>query len=182
MVGKETYEDLLKKDLNSLIDGLDLDDLKKHFLKSRWLDQVMWMEGKASNNQKRYYSLRLTSIIGGIIVPALISLNLASDNSKAYVQAITFILSLIVAISVALEEFFRYGDRWRHYRQTVECLKMEGWQFFQLAGNYRSYAKHEDAYRDFATRVEGLQQSEINIYITDIAKEKPKEDNKGASS
>lgn len=181
MAGNEIYEDWLKKDLSSIIDGLDLDDLKKHFLESRWLDQVLWMEEKSSTNQKKYYVLRLTSIIGGILVPALISFNLAGENAKAFVQVISFILSLVVAISIALEEFFRFGDRWRHYRQTVECLKMEGWQYFQLAGNYKSWPKHEDAYEEFATRVEEIQQSEIKIYITEIAKDKPKEDDKVAS-
>jgi hypothetical protein len=182
MAGKDAYGEWLKKDLNSLIDALDLDDLKRHFLKSRWLDQVLWMEGKANTNQRRYYILRLTSIIGGIIVPALVSLNLVSENSRSFVQAITIILSLIVAISVSLEEFFRFGDRWRHYRQTVESLKMEGWNFFQLAGNYQNYANHLDAYRDFAARVDELQKHEMNIFITDIAREKAKVGDKGANS
>jgi hypothetical protein len=181
MAEKESYEKWLKQDLTSLIEGLELDDFKKHFLKSRWLDQVLWMEKKASTNQKRYYILRLASIIGGIIVPALVSLSITNENVRVIIQTITFIISLIVALSVALEEFFRFGDRWRHYRQTVECLKMEGWQFFQLAGNYKSCTKHEDAYKDFATRVEELQQGEIKIYITEIAKEKPKKDGKEAS-
>lgn len=51
----------------------------------------------------------------------------------------TFGLSQIVAISAAIEEFFHYGERWRHYRRTVESMKTQGWQFSQLTGPYRIY-------------------------------------------
>ena len=38
---------------------------------------------------------------------------------------------------MAVEGFFHYGDRWRHYRRTVELLKSHGWQLFELAGRVR---------------------------------------------
>jgi hypothetical protein len=43
---------------------------------------------------------------------------------------------LLVATSAAIEEFFHFGERWRHYRRSVELLKAEGWKFFELAGVY----------------------------------------------
>ena len=69
------YCERLKAEMSSLIDTLDLSDLQKRFLRSRWLDQVVWMEDKTAEAQKRYYLLRLTSIVGGVIVPALVSLD-----------------------------------------------------------------------------------------------------------
>ena len=91
----QTYRELLKQDLDELIKTLDLSELQKHFLCSRWLDQVLWMEGAADSAQKRYYTLRLTMIIGGVIVPAPVSLNLP------ILRYITIILSLLVALSAA---------------------------------------------------------------------------------
>ncbi len=71
MPARNPYREWLKQDMGSLIDQLDITDLQKHFLHSRWLDQVLWMEGKSDSAQKSYYLLRLTAIIGGVIVPAL---------------------------------------------------------------------------------------------------------------
>ena len=75
---------------------------------------------------------------------------------------------MLVAISIAVEEFFHYGDRWRHYRQTVGWLKNEGWHYFQLSGRCRSYDNHDDAYPAFAARVEDLIQQDAEVYITEV--------------
>lgn len=182
MAPKESYLESLKKEFNSLIDKLELIDLQKQFLRSRWLDQVIWMEGKADANQSWYYKLRLISIIGGVIVPALISLNLGGENISIVIRLATFIISLIVAICVAVEQFFHYGDRWRHYRHNAERLKTEGWQFSQLSGPYGNFSKHADAFRIFVSRVEEIQQHEAELFICDIAKEKDKETAKNNSN
>ena len=65
----------MEQELCELIDQLQLDELQKRFLRSRWLDQVLWMEAKAGQTQFRYYALRLVAIVGGVIVPALVGLN-----------------------------------------------------------------------------------------------------------
>ena len=129
MSAPAAYGDWLKQELGSLIDALGLPDLQKHFLRSRWLDQVAWMEGKANGARKQYNALRLTTIIGGVVIPVLVGLNVTNEPAAAAVRWGTVGLSLLVAISAAVEEFFRYGERWQHYRRTAELLKMEGWHF-----------------------------------------------------
>ncbi len=175
MSTETSYREWLQQDLGALVEALDLPELQKHFLRSRWLAQVLWMEGKANSVRAWYYVLRLTAIIGGVIVPALVSLKFSSAVALAIIGWITFVISLLVAISVAVEEFFHYGERWRHYRRTVEWLKSEGWQFFQLGGAYRRYRNHADAYPVFATRVETLLQQEVEVYITEVAQEREEE-------
>jgi len=172
MNGKNAYRDRLKQDLGGIIDDLELSDLQKRFLHSRWLDQVLWMEGKADTCQFRYYALRLVAIIGGVIIPALVSLNVRGATASVLVSWITFFLSLTVAISLAVEEFLRFGERWRHYRRTVEILKNDGWQFFQLSGPYTAHSSHQAAYPEFAAHVEGILQGEVDVYITQIMRER----------
>jgi Protein of unknown function (DUF4231) len=170
-----SYGDWLKKDLGEAIDALDLDPLQVKYMKSRWLDQVTWMEGKAKGSQWRYYALRLVTIVGGVVVPALVSLNITRDDLHTTVEILTFSVSLLVALSAAVEAFFRYGERWRHYRQTVEALKGEGWTFIELAGPYGSFAEHQGAFRSFAERIEALVQQDVERYVTRVVEEK-KED------
>jgi len=175
MTTQTSYREWLKQDLNGLIDALSISDLQKHFLKSRWLGQVLWMEEKAASAQVWYYILRLAAIIGGVIVPALVGLKLGDEKISAVVSWLTFGISLAVAISVGVEGFFRYGERWKHYRRTAELMKIEGWQFFQLSGPYRQFSKHNEAYPFFAGRVEEATQQEVDVYITQVVKEKKEE-------
>ncbi len=165
------YRDWLKQDFSQLIESLDLGDTQKHILISRWLDQVLWMEGKANAARTRYYFLRLTAIVGGVIVPALVGINLQGPISEV-LRWIIFGVSLVVAITNATEGFFNYGERWRHYRNTVELLKSEGWQFFQLSGRYNRRNSHSQAYESFASRVEEILQRDVEAYISEIVREK----------
>lgn len=171
---KTTDQEHMRAEMDQLIAAIELPELNKQFLRARWLELVIWMDGKAQESVWWYRRLRLATIIGGVIVPALVSLNFGSDM-QGMIQAITFIVSLVVALSAAVEEFFRYGDRWRHYRRMTESLKSEGWQFLQLSGGYANQT-HVEAYPAFATRVEELSREEVESYITQLAKDKKQED------
>ena len=171
MAPKNDYRDWLKQDLGSIIDALDLTDLEKHFIRSRWLDQVMWMENRADHARARHYFFRLTVIILGIIIPVLVGLNIAGQPG-VYLRYFIVVLGFLVAICAALEEFFHYDERWRHFRQTVEWLKIEGWRFFELADPYREYKTHANAYIHFANRVEDIIRRDVNVYISEIIRSK----------
>jgi hypothetical protein len=190
---KDPYREFLEKDFGELFENLELKDRQKHYLRSRWLDQVLWMEGRAGRARDLYYRLRLTTIIGGVIIPALVSLSSVSAGilnpgnpdanepaSSLYVRnAISwsaFVLSQVVAISAATEQFFNYGDRWRNYRRSVESLKTQGWQFFELSGPYLTYKTHEDAFNTFASQVEQIIQQDVEIYATQITQPKGRDD------
>jgi hypothetical protein len=173
MVAERSYNDALKQDLGELIAAVDLPELNKHFLRSRWLDQMLWAEGRADSTRSRYYVLRLIAIVGGVTVPALVSLNVQTSVT-AVVSWVTFTISLAVAICLALESFFRWGERWTHYRRLSELLKSEGWLFFQLAGPYQESGTHARAYPEFAKRVEAIVASDVETFITQVAREKAK--------
>jgi hypothetical protein len=171
---KKTYSDYLKEQFGSLIDRLDISDLQKEFLKSRWLDQLMWLEKKAGESQKKHFRLRLITIIGGVVIPAMVSLNVRDGPAKDVIFWGTFSLAQVVAISASVEEFFHYGERWTQYRKTAELVKTEGWQYFQLSGPYHESSSHSAAYRSFADRVEHLIQEDVSA-ITAVLEEAQKE-------
>ncbi len=170
---KTTDQEHMRAEMDKLIASLDLPELNKEFMRARWLELVIWMDGKAQESVWWYRRLRLTTIIGGVIVPALVSWTVG--DGADLIKTITFIVSLVVALSAAVEEFFRYGERWRHYRRMTESLKSEGWQFLQLSGTYANQT-HVQAYPAFATRVEELSREEVESYMTQVAKDKKEED------
>lgn len=177
---KTTDHEHMRAEMDQLIAAIELPELNKQFLRARWLELVIWMDGKAQESVWWYRRLRLATIIGGVIVPALVSLNVGDDVAPL-VKTLTFIVSLAVALSAAVEEFFRHGDRWRHYRRMTESLKSEGWQFLQLSGAYANQT-HIQAYPTFAARVEELSREEVESYITQVFKGKKEADDKTPSA
>ncbi|ARV62601.1 hypothetical protein BZZ01_31755 [Nostocales cyanobacterium HT-58-2] len=175
MSSQDSNRTTSKQTLEKLIETLELSDLQKQFLRSRWLEQVSWMGGRARFARNWYYRLRLTAIIGGIIVPILVGFNISDKNVALSVRWLTIGLSGVVAISSAVEEFFHYGDRWRHYRHTTESLKTQGWQFSQLSGLYSGYKSHQEAFPNFATQIEYILQRDVEVYVTEVIQKKEKQ-------
>ena len=183
MPQKNSYRAYLKQQMCDLIDQTDLSDLQKHFMKSRWLDQLLWLEGRATKAQNWYYRLRLLTIVGGVIVPALVGVNMTdSQNLRDILGWMAFGISQVVAVSAAVEEFFQYGNRYRQYRSTAEMMKMEGWEFLQLSGPYENANSHTEIYTTFASRVEALIQQDVEGYISKIAKPKQDQASKGGEN
>ncbi|MEO1431505.1 MAG: DUF4231 domain-containing protein [Cyanobacteria bacterium J06633_8] len=170
MAKKNSYQEYIKKEFTELINKLDLSELQKQFMKSRWLDQIMWLESQAGNTKKWSTRLRLMTIVGGVIIPALVSLNFNKNDVARYGGWATFGLSQMVAISAAVEEYFSFKDKHILYRQTAESLKSEMWKFVQLTGSYQQYSDHKQGYPTFAFRVEKFIQQDVQA-IVELAKE-----------
>jgi GH24 family phage-related lysozyme (muramidase) len=167
-MAKETYKQFLKRNLAGMIDRLDLDEFRKDALKARWLDQLLWLESSAAKAKSRFYTLRLITIVGGVITPALVSLNHGQPKIREVFTWTAFGMAQAVAISAAVEELFGFNIRYRTFRNTAEGLKVEGWQYFQLTGHYNRFHSHSGAYVEFAGRVEGLIQQDIEGYLAHV--------------
>jgi len=174
-MGNQTLFNLnwLRKDLGKLIDSLELGEEAKHFCRSRWLESVLWMESTAQWTRTVYYVLRMITVVGAVVVTALVSLN-AVGKTATVVTWLTFSFSLLVAVSAATEGFFQFGPRWRHYRGLVEELKGQGWAFSELSTPYGAPgATHASAFPTFVARVQNLLRQETRTYIAEIATPPP---------
>jgi hypothetical protein len=159
----------LRKDLGELVDSLTLAPEQLHFVRSRWLESVLWMEAAAQRTRRRYYALRLVTVIGAVTVPALVSINAVGGTTSA-VTWLTFSISLVVAACAAVESFFRLGERWRHYRALVEELKTSGWDFQQLTGPFgQDGMTQESGFPAFADTVNEILKRETQTFIAEIA-------------
>jgi hypothetical protein len=169
----------LAQEFGGLLDDFDLDERQRRFVRARWLDQMAWFDTKARQAQRRYYVLRLVAIVGGLTVPALVSLNVHHGTVASTIAWTTFALSLVVGISVAVDGFFNYGGRWRQYRRTAELLKGHGWQYFELVGVYSGFATHGAAFPRFAAAVEALIAEDVEAYLSKVMREQQHDDKTG---
>jgi uncharacterized protein DUF4231 len=169
----------------SLIRKLDLEPLQTAYLEERWLDQVTYMSSRARDNQRKYRGWRITGLVISLIVPALITLGSTNaipapkfaaevGNATPPLTFIAVILSLIVSICAAVEQFFNYGERWRHYRRVSELLKIEGWSFITLTDPYKKNGNHKKAFERFADRVERVLRADVDEYVLRVSQDTAK--------
>lgn len=175
MTKKNSSQEYLKKEFTELINTVELSDLEKQFMKSRWLDQLLWLESRAKSTKTWSSRLRLMTIIGGVLLPAFVSLNFSDSTFGHYIGWVTFGLSQMVAISASIEEYFGFSEKQTLYRKTAESLKSEAWKFFQLTGSYKDFPNHSSAYSNFALRVEKFIQEDVQAMM-ELAKEHAKQE------
>jgi hypothetical protein len=172
--GGSSYEE----EMIALIDRMRISDEQRRFLRSRWLGQVTYMGERATEAKRRYYWFRLSTVIGGVIVPALVSISLAASgrfdpNLDFLLRLLTFVVSALVAVTAAVEGFFHFGDRWRHYRVNAELLKSEGWQYLTDTGPYRRIEDPDIAFQSFASRVEEVLRDDVEGFMSNVARSSP---------
>jgi hypothetical protein len=153
-------------EVEALIEALDdLTPTQRQLLKARWAAQVRWTAAAAKRAQRRYYRLRVLMVVGAVVVPALVGLNVRGGFATGLLW-VTFALGLVLGCATAIDQFFDFGERWRHYRRTSERLKAEGWLYLALAGEYESASNHSAAFPRFSARVEDLLREDVDSFVT----------------
>lgn len=160
--------------LMAAIAVLELGEAQMNYLTGRWLDQVKWLDRKAGECQRRYYWTRRIVIVCSALVPALLLIQGQSATSAIgpTLPIAAGILSLAVVIAAGWEEFFRYGDRWRHYRGIAEQLKREGWLYIELSGPYGDFPSHARAHASFVLHAEQILGADTEQFLHQIVTEK----------
>lgn len=88
-----------------------------------------YQEG-ADRHRRIYWAMATTSAVGAALVPALV-------NLSGVPKLATTIVSLIVAITVALDRVFRPREQWRNYDLISALLREEEMKFSTRSGPYR---------------------------------------------
>jgi hypothetical protein len=167
-VGKAEERKRLEERLSAMIDQAGLSTDEKKTMRSRWLYEVLRMDHQVRADREMFYWLRVPVVIGAVALPAIVNLKV-SGNLAAWARWTPFVLSLIVAVAVALESLLRYGPRWRVYRRSSDALQSEGWKFFQLADEPYKGKTHAEAYPEFAKNVEDILERYSTDYLNDVA-------------
>jgi hypothetical protein len=118
---------VLKAQFNSYRRTIEakLQPAQQDYWNTVWASAVDKAFRKLQNNRKWFYSLQGASTAAAIIVPALVGLNL-SGSGGATVRWVTFAVGLIGALCSSFLQLFRFGPRWRLYRDCYSTLLLTG--------------------------------------------------------
>jgi hypothetical protein len=151
------------KELAAGLSRLELAEGQGEALLARYINYVDWLERAATRSRRAHYAMRLTAAVGGVAVTSMSSAEVLGDPASA-VKWILLGTSLAVGVALALDGFLNLGERWRHYRRSVEILKSQGWRLIQRTNPYTDL-NDEQAARMFAARVEDLIEEETAGYV-----------------
>ena len=116
-------------------------------------------------------------MIGGVIVPVLLGLELDDEYNNKIKSRVVMGLSLCIASCVAVEEFFNFGEKSLNYRKAAETMKGEWWKFQTLTGKYSKFSNIDTAIPVFAQRVEQIIESDLQNF-TEMMDEQLSEERK----
>jgi hypothetical protein len=136
------------KTAEELIGELDLDEMDRKLLRTRWLHEAKRYEKLWARQRRWYYRLRVLMIIGAATVPVLAGLSVST--------LATALVGLGVAILTGLDALFNLDSRWQQGRLAATEIGFEGWQFLELSAKEYEGKDHRDAFRIFLGRLEEL--------------------------
>ena len=128
---------------------------EERYLRERWQSQRDYYSKQAKRNKWWHQSLLLFSSISALVVPVLF-------NIAPVPTWIPTTLSVLVSITLLLENTYHFGDNWQTFRRTLEALKQE--RIYFEAG-VTPYTDTQATFPLFVERCEGLIRAEGKIYF-----------------
>jgi len=135
-----------------------------------------------------YHFSRLFISLGGVAVPALLSIQSPGQVSSIPLYWFTWVVSLAVTIIHNITNIFRFDKRYQGIHTTIEKLQSEGWCYLELSGRYsthnnQSISTYSNQYLHFVNTIEKIKnkqnESEYNAPTDDKLKNQMKQNGNG---
>lgn len=98
----------------------------EQYINNRVNNQIDWHDKKSVRNKWAYLICSIIAVVGSILASVIIQ----------YCDVLATIISALVAISVGINNLFKFQKKWMLYRATSELLKSEKMKFEVNAGEY----------------------------------------------
>ena len=165
------------KEINTVIDNLELEDYQKNILKQRYVNIVNFYQSKAMQSGKYNNIFRTTVTTGSLLLPALLSIQqIGNENTNNIIYWVTWGLSICVTTANGFIQLFKIDKKYLSYSMVSEKLKSEGWLYFQLSGKYEN-STHKNSFNRFCEKIEKIKMKQVTFDFTELQKSKSKQIN-----
>ena len=162
------------KDIESVIDNLNLDESQKIILKNRYVKVVNFYQRKAASSGQLYNIFRTLVTTGSLFIPALLSVQqIGTEALKNVIYWATWGLSLGVTTANGYIQLFKIDRYYYAYSMVAEKLKSEGWLYFQLSGKYEN-STHKKSFNSFCEKIEIIKMKQVNSDFSELGNKKIK--------
>ena len=132
----------------------------------RYINLIQYYEGRIYYVDLSYHTTRLFISIGGVAVPALLSIQSPTGINSVWLYWFTWGISLLVTLCHNVSTMLRFDKKYFGIHGTLERLKTEGLQYLELSGHYSGHhghgpPTHENQYIYFVNSVEKIRQRQI---------------------
>jgi hypothetical protein len=174
---QKTEEEFIK--ILRSIQGLT--DIQIRIIEVRYLSILRKYRERVKVINIIYHFIRLFVSLGGVAVPALLSIQTPNSPSSVPLFWFTWFISLSVTILHNISNIFRFDKKYFGINSTIDKLSSEGWQYLELSGKYTSHhphppATHANQYQLFVNTIEKIKgkqsESEFNFSMETDNKEK----------
>ena len=112
--------------------------MQKSVLSNRFMPLLVHLRIRTYRVSTFFNTGRIIVTVGSLIVPALLSIQIAGTQQVIIYWA-TWTISLCVTICNALLTLFKMDKRYYYLHTCLEQLHSEGWQYIELSGKYSGF-------------------------------------------
>jgi hypothetical protein len=157
----------------------ELSDQQIRIIEVRYINVLTEYRQRVKLYDFIYHFSRVFISLGGVAVPALLSIQAPGQSSSVALYWFTWVISLAVTITHNISNIFRFDKKYQGIHTTIEKLHSEGWRYLQLSGRYSNHeniiSTHANQYLHFVNTVEKIKGKQIESEYNAIADEKSKE-------
>ena len=159
--------------LENALQTTTLETDEKNNLSARFISVLYEYNQRSIRYSISFNTLRITITIGSLIVPALLSVQYNTNDSKASstlgaeVYWAVWILSLLVTISNGIITLLKVDKKYFVLNTTYQHLLSEGWQYIQLSGKYSGFytpatiPTHKNQFIFFSNMIEKIRMKQV---------------------
>jgi hypothetical protein len=156
------YNQWLFDQLRKISTLLPLTELQRPVLEDNWFSQMQWVENRATRERNANELIRWWQIILGVLIPVFIQF----DSPELRLAA--SIAGVFVAVIVAVHQFRRPDERWRHYRMLSERYQMAFWDYVTLSGEDYAGKTHAEVFDKFNEHMNALRRDDVSQFFGEI--------------
>jgi hypothetical protein len=142
------------KELTALIEARNSAPERAAWLRLRWRAAIASAITSAVPDGRRSEIIQLITVSGSLTVPILASFNAAYANPNNIVRFLVLGVSLAVALGTAVQQAFRYKQRYEVNWSTAGVLEAEGWAYLHAVTAPYAGKDDDDKWALFFQRVE----------------------------
>ena len=156
---------------------LELSPTEIKIIENRYLTLIEEFEKLEYNARLSYYISKFIIQTGSLITPAILSIqHVYGDNSSTNpLYWAAWGTSVGVGLLTNYMSTFKLDKRYLLLDNTLDMLRIEGWQFIELTGKYKSHkhskATHHNRFKHFLNTIELMKRKQVNMENNMVAEE-----------